>query len=240
MIVVYLIENLCLGIEVSKGLLFQSILFGKTIIKNGWYLQVIFLFYLCFYIIFKLFRSTKVQIFAMTLFTVLFCVLCRIFGLSTTWYESTFAFVFGMIWRVTKKEIDVVLQKTKAKVLIISCSFILLCFTILLPVVMRLGILDTAVKMLSAEMFIVFVLSIINVVPIYNTVTHYLGKLFTEIYVSQGLFLTLYHSDLIYIEISYLYILLVVISTIVFSILLHPIFKWINATVGGKKHGFKS
>lgn len=66
---------------------------------------------------------------------------------------------------------------------------------------------------------------LIRKINIQNAVTRFLGAISLEIYVLQGVFLTLFHSSIVVIENSYLYIAVVSATTILSAFLIHPLFQ---------------
>ena len=80
------------SIELSTVL--QSFLFGKTIVGNGWYLQVQILLYIFFFISFLNNNEKKSKIILVFL-CFAYIVAAKVFGMSETWYVSIPAFVAG-------------------------------------------------------------------------------------------------------------------------------------------------
>lgn len=91
---------------VQWWLLLKSFLFGfgKTVVGNGWYFQVILIFYLAFWLIFTVFHSERDRWIGMTAFTLAYiavCVAAGIFWLEdqpNTVYEAVPCFLLGMLW----------------------------------------------------------------------------------------------------------------------------------------------
>ena len=100
LIVLYALYDKLIGNSLTATTsLVKSLLFGGTIVPFGWYLQVTFLLYLLFYFIYKFFKSTTAQVLILTLCLILYSVISHFCGLATTWYESVFCVVLGMIFR---------------------------------------------------------------------------------------------------------------------------------------------
>lgn len=78
-------------------------------------------------------------------------------------------------------------------------------------------------KMVSSVCFAVFVATATHLIHVENRITRWLGKYSTEIYLVQGLFLTLFHSEMINLANPYLYVLLVTVSVLIAAVALHPI-----------------
>ncbi len=76
--------------------IFQSLLYGKTIVAKGWYFQTQLLIYAFFYVAIR-FCPKKIHIWLL-FELVVFCVCNYMLGMESTWYESVFAFWEGTIW----------------------------------------------------------------------------------------------------------------------------------------------
>lgn len=218
LIIIYWIWGLILSQKHDAISCFQSFLFGKTIISNGWYIQAIILIYVIFYLSMRCNKNIYISIFTGI---VGYIALCLLLKLSSVWYECIFAFVAGVLYTncsKIKKEYSALYQ------IGVVAGIFILSF-----ILGNAGILNTlfriVFKMISAICFPVLVVLLKNLTPWELKIFSKLSKISFEIYVSQGLFLSLYHSSLIYILNDYLYIFLVTISTIIFSIGLHILFK---------------
>lgn len=86
-------------------------------------------------------------------------------------------------------------------------------------------------KMISAVLFPMAVAGAVRYIPVENRMTRWLGKYSAEIYVVQGLFLGLFHSQLLMIENPYLYVIAAGITTLAAAVLLHPVVQRIYAAV---------
>lgn len=92
---------------------------GRTIIYNGWFVNVIIFLYLCFYLSFKFFNNKVLSIVLNTIF--IFCFICFAIklGYGFWWYNSTLAFIIGLIWAKNQEKIDKILEKHYFVVLIL-------------------------------------------------------------------------------------------------------------------------
>ena len=233
-IILYSVEKLILKENMNITTLIKSFFFGGTIVGNGWYLQASLILYLLYYFSFKVIIKDNLKYIACSLFLIVYCILCNLFNLSTTWYESIVTFILGLTFPLIKNIFDKLTDSTMKKLLVVLIEFLLFAFLILCGGADVPTYATILIKMISAIIFVVLVLSIMKVVNIEHTITKFLGDISMEIYVFQGLFLSLYHSQNIYISNPYVYIILVVFSTIAFSILIHPFCNNIYKFCGNK------
>ena len=228
LVLLYQIFGLLIGDSFDWMRLIGSLTFGETIIANGWYLQVQLVLYILFFLVFGCVKDSAFkQIFTLGAVCILFIAVLIALGFSSTWYECIPSFLLGIVWYLHKKNIDKILGNNKRWFVLLSISFILFIALVLGGKLITLTYINIFLKTLSALTFAVFAMILIFNIPIKFSVANFLGKYSLEIYVMQGLFITLFHSGLVYIDNPYLYILLVSIFVIVFAITLNPIIKFI-------------
>lgn len=218
---IYLIVKLLLDIPISKYIIIKSFFFGGTIIEKGWYLQTILLFYIFFYAVYSTIKKSKNKIVAIFILICLYIIICKVLKLSSIWYEGVFAWVLGIVFSqyIFKFE-KIILHNVKC------FAFLLIVFliTMISQIVVKNTNIVLLIKMISTVVFSLLMVNIVSFVKINYSVTRFLGGLFTEIYVTQGIFLMLFHSNIFYINNALWYILSVTICTILFSFLIHPVF----------------
>lgn len=88
---------------------------------------------------------------------------------------------------------------------------------------------------LVALVFGVLVMIFLMKIPVNGGVTRWLGRYYFEIYVMQGVSLLLFHSDLLYIDNKWLYVLVCILTTLLFAVFIHPVFHFISNMIKGKK-----
>lgn len=218
LVVIYSLFRVLIGQSVSLDYIVKSLTFGGTMIANGWYVQVQLLYYIMFYLVFRN-RKTKSWLPLMLFLHCVYVVACIAFGLSSLYYERTLIFVFGMIWAEKRIIIDEWAEKGGYILWGTMCvlfvgSYVLSCIT--LPVLFR-G--------LSYFFLIPTVMLLIRKINIRNAITKFFGSISLEIYVLQGVFLTLFHSNIVTIENPYLYIAVVSATTILSAFLIRPLFR---------------
>ncbi len=231
-ILIYLSRDLIVGNDIHFLEVLQSFLIGDTIVDNGWYLQVQMLFYILFYLTYR-FGKTKKNIFLIVL-VIIYCILGYFFDMATTWYEASLCFPLGAIYSAAKEKI----KKTfilRNLWFFVSIGILSLTFVIallfgnknILPEELRI-----IVKMISSILFSLLFALFFSKFNINFFFTRFLGKYSLEIYLTQGIFLSLFVEQ-IPIKNDWLYMLATAFSTIIFSIIVHPIFNFITK-IGNK------
>ncbi len=214
LIAIYLVFWKIIGKTLSTKQIILSFFFGHTVIKYGWYLQATLLLYFLFYIAFK--AKTKLgKISIFTIGYIVYFVLCHINNCWDMWYISVLAFSVGVIYANIKFNF-------KHKIILLLVVFLILY--IFANFNLTNSTTTIILKMASSVVFPVLIISIFELLDFEFKALNKVSKISLEIYVLQGLFLTLFHSSLIYIKNEILYVFLAVISIIIFSILLNKLF----------------
>ena len=206
--------------------IWQSFLIGRTIVGNGWYLQVQILLYLLFFFSFYKSKSTIRSIITVSCLCVLYMVLAKCFGLSERWFISVPAFVVGIIIALPKFNSALNIKK----LYLWFVGFGLLVLTLGLYLIGKL----LSVKWLSFLFVciaaIMFALSIIILEKLINTdfgFIRFFGKISLEFYLCQGLVMTFFHSSFINIKNNIIYVIVCFIITLIISKLFHIVTKYI-------------
>lgn len=230
LIILYAIWRLVLHCSVSPMEVLQSLLFGKTIVPLGWYFQVIFVVYLLLWLVFTVAKRDLECISVTGIALVIYCIICNKCGLASTWYESIFCVLLGMIWAAYKDMIDRALNKRKWGAFWVGG----LLFSVFLVGTKISPLFNIEIKMISAVFFSAFVTFATYVFPstIYNNIViRILGKYSLEIYACQGIFLMLRKDGIIYIDNPYIFIVIVIVGTGIMSIIMKPLYVQINKKV---------
>lgn len=237
-IFIYLLRDLIVYRSVDLKLFLLSFAIGNTIVDNGWYLQVQLLLYIIFFVIFWLVKRWKIATVAFA--TLAYCVICVFAGLSSTWYEAVFCFTLGMVVSYYKPQIELFLtKKLRSIIVLLACVavFVVALFLgnkrTILPNEIRI-----VVKILSSLLFVPCVAISVSLVNINNVATRFLGKISLEIYVMQGIALKFFY-DTLEIENDWLYILAVVVTTLLISLVTYPLFNVVNS-IGKKRERRKN
>lgn len=195
---------------VQWWLLLKSFLFGfgKTVVGNGWYFQVILIFFLAFRLVFTVFRSERGRWIGMTAFTLAYiavCVAAGIFWLEdqpNTVYEAVPCFLLGMLWSSVRPKLLEKYDQTY-KVLIagvVALALFALCTGarfLLRRAGHDRGVMDLGLKVVAAPFFCAGVICLLRVIPISCKPLHWLGSISLEIYALQGIFFMLFDAPVI-------------------------------------------
>ena len=161
-----------------------SLLWGGTIVTNGWFLQVLVLLYLLFFFSFR-FSGNKGGI-CVLMGCIAYVLIARVLHMSSTWYESVLAFPVGVL---VAKEVNKISFISRWTLLLasISCSFVfVLCFVF--GNGPFLGNEKVILKMISAALFPLLTLSFASFFHFErNRIVKWLQSHYLEIYLLQGL-----------------------------------------------------
>lgn len=208
----------------------QSFLFGKTVVPYGWYFQAITVFYLIFYLA-RRFLNKKNQIFGIAFGLCLYALFCFSWKLTTTWYETSFTFLTGVVLAEYEEKVKCISLKQIIK----RCIqlFILTVITIILGTNKSLGYVAILLKMNSAVFFclIVYYAAIVCFKFENNIVMSSFRKLGTvslEVYALQGFVILFVLSPLVDSQNPVLIFSLGIGLVICCAIIVHPVFERIR------------
>lgn len=231
LIALYTCLSLIIGKEVKSSLLLQSVFWGNTIIANGWYLQVILVLYVLYYLVYGVLKTEKMNDpnFHITMLVVLivYAWINIFLGKSIMRYQSIFAFWLGLIWSDYKNWLDKILNKYWGVSVIIG----FIAFSILFVA----GLKNRYFTILAALSFVILTIILFMRIPVNFSVTRWLGKYYFEIYVMQGVGMLLFHSNLIYVENKWIYVIICTFTTLILAVIIHPLFDFIGRFVKGKQ-----
>ncbi len=227
LIIIYTLFNLLVEGKVDYKQVVMSFFFGNTIIQYGWYIQMIIVFYLIYYLVFKK-QTVKRGIIRLAYSLLIYCLVCVTLKLSNTWYETSFSFLLGAIWAHKKQAIDNKMSERKNYIfsLIVgcvgfSCSFIFGNANIL-PNSVKI-----IVKMISSVLFVILVLLVVMKIKIDYKPMVYAGNFYFEIYFLQGIFLILF-NEIFLIENIVLRYVVCISSICITAVLINPVVKWMT------------
>lgn len=206
----------------------QSFLLGKTVVSNGWYLQVILLFYLIFYASYRWFKHPLIIV---SISSFVFILLCMAFGLSTTWYESILCFDLGFYIYNYREQLSNIYHSKKKIFIVVSVTWVLFiaCFILGTRGIIESYNVKIVFKMISALLFAIGVLFVSNLIPLKGNVTSWLAKYYLEIYFLQGIVFLLCNNRYWHIANPYVYFVVALIGVFTLSKFAHPI---INKILG--------
>lgn len=232
LIVLYSIFQIAIGYKLSVIQIVQSFFIGGTVVKYGWYIQLILLFYVLYLLAFNK-SSIYKGIIKISGLIILFCIICAILKMHQTWYESSLAFILGAVWARNKAKFDLLFNNIKNYIAGIVSVFITfsICFVLgnagILPLIIKIP-----VKMVSSVLFVLLVLLVTMKIRINFKPTEFLGNYFFEIYIFQGFIIVLF-SEVLVINNILIYYLVCITCSILVAMIMHPVINWINQKVKG-------
>ncbi len=231
----YAIKKILTGEITNINYVFKSFLSFNPIASNSWYMVVLIIYYLFFYMAFKIFKSSNLKaIIAIFILQLAFAVTIIIFNAPDIWHISGFAFSIGMFWVYKKDLLDKFINKhIFLNVFIIGFLF---AFFSLLPVVIeKFGIVIPYLRIISRYIstvcFAILVILICKKFKFNYRLWSKLGKISLEIYLIHGMIYEVLRSEFIYIKSDFLWCVLTVIISITISIPLDKFFKYIKNIV---------
>ena len=122
LVFLYSIFSVMIGKNLSVKLIFQSMTFGKTIVRNGWYIQTIIIFYILIFFVLTTCKNKRQKLCLLNISTIVYWVICALCKLPATVYECSFCIPFGMYaYYYIEPKLDMSPQKQK-KCLFLSTS----------------------------------------------------------------------------------------------------------------------
>ncbi len=232
LIVLYSLFKRIIGYDISLKLIIQSFFFGKTVVQFGWYIQMIMLFYAVFYFCFRR-NNVKSGIIKLGISMLLFSLTCAMIELPSTWYESSFSFVFGAVWAWKKEEIDSKMEKFSKYVytfLMVSVVF-LVSFVLgnagILPIQLKIPF-----KMISSVCFMACIILAVMKIRVNYKPIEFAGNYYFEIYILQG-FIIIFLNDVFIINNVLLRYFLCIGLVFVSAIFVKPAINFINKKCKG-------
>lgn len=211
---------------------------GNSIVMYSWYIIVVILFYLEFYIVSKIFKCKAVPVIVSTfIFCLIWCIICSsIFNFAAWWYDTCFVLPVGMIFAKYNKSLCILLKKHY----VISLLMVFVGFNMFhyawnsglsegityhfVPNANTyvVDIIWVVFYELSAIMSSLLIFILCLKIRLDNKILDILGKNSLEIYMYQGIFVSIYST--VFNEQNELLIgILVVVFTVLFAILMNKI-----------------
>ncbi len=222
-----------MGTTFSFGDIFTSIYHGNPIVDNSWYIISIMIFYIFYYILMVIFkRKYLLMIIGSILLNYLYIRLCIYLDFGQYWYCCNHLFTLGLIIATYEKQIISIIKRIYIIILPVMCILFHIVFSKLSffiihwwePITKNYKLF---LLMSSSLLFVIIIFLLLLKLKVGNKITEFLGKMSLELYLIQGLFITLFRSDKIMIENNYLYIIYTLIGTIITAYILNLIDKFI-------------
>lgn len=213
-----------LGFGYSLKTVLQGFVNGFPIVANAWYIHCLLAFYLSFALGQRLFSG---RFGAKLLWHLGFAVgwvwLCRWLKYPPHWYNAVIAFPMGIFWAEYERKIRGFLEKRYfASLAVCAAAF--------------LGVLAAALWTADEEivvtlfwlamgLFVVVVYLVLMKLTVKNPLLLRLGEISFEIYGIHGFFLSVYRSNLCFLEGDLLWGGAVLLSSVAAGGMLHGIFR---------------
>lgn len=204
-----------------------EILRGYPIASYSWYVITILLFYPAFWLMMVFCKNRdRTMVAAGGVWYVFYALCLRKAGLPAWWYNTAYVLILGMAWAVWEKELTSFLKKHPW---IVGAAWIAFGIVWFLPDALR-AMLPGGARVLAASILFTAAVVLLGAkVKLGNRVTEFLGRISFEIYLTQGFFITLYRSDVMFVKHSFVFALLVTGSTLLSAYVLHTVFAGIFA-----------
>ena len=191
---IYIIYSIFNKQTLTINYFFDLFVRGRTVIYNGWFVDVIILLYVFFYISFKSFKDRKIAIVCNFILIVAYIILAIILKYDFWWYNSILPFVLGLIWAENKKYIDEILNE--------YYFIILVCITGLLFIshqysfiLKKLHLVNNYSYAIASNtdnvIFTFFFILIARKIDFSNKYLLFLGKISFELYMIHGLVMSI-------------------------------------------------
>lgn len=210
--------------------LIQSCFFGNTVISFGWYLQSIVLIYLLFYIAaswtirFCTSSMEKPLLISVGIGLLLYIGLCLVLELDATWYETVLSFEAGIAILCYRTQVDNWLS-TEVRTVVSFLLFVGLfsCCFVLGSGPFLVGTLKILLKMFSSVLFCLCCLTAMRCFSLVNPVTSFLGGIYLEIYIIQGVIYLLLRNKYWSLNSSIYFFIIAITLVIVGAKLIKPL-----------------
>lgn len=205
---------------------------GRTLIYNGWFVDVIILLYLFFYISFKVSNDKKISIICNFILIVTYIIFSIILNYDFWWYNSTLPFVVGLVWGKYKADIDDLLNNNYFMLLMILTGLLFIShhYDFLLE---RMDLVNKYSLALVANVdnviFTIFFILITKKIDFSNKYLLFLGKISFELYMIHGLVMSIFGKYFVTSRLNdVIFSILVLIISIILAWLINTIIKEIS------------
>lgn len=212
-------------------MILKNLRMGDPIVPNSWYILCILIFYVAFYILMLICKNHKgYMIIGATVWYIIYIAFCINIGYTKHWYNTTHCLIIGMLWASYENGIIAFLKKHYAISLIcVTIPFVaafagksLINHNLLFISEIQLKCILEAI---SSACFVILLVMCLLKFRVQNKILSYLGSISLEIYLMHGVLIMLWHDKLdLAAKNEFLYVLLVVVSTIAISAVLHILF----------------
>ena len=197
-----------------------SLVNGRPVAANSWYVIACIWLYLLFYVAGRLMKRRYWGIVGLSAaFCVAWIVACQALGYGIYWYMSNFGFVLGMIWALKEERWTPALKKWYWLALPAVTAAFLPTFwlTYHSDHMLSFGIV-------SSSLFVALVLLLLSKVKMQSAFMAWLGTISFEVYMIHGLFIALFRGTTLYVENEVLWVGLVLVCSVAAAVVLHKVF----------------
>ena len=223
LIIIYAAKDyICTGTFRLK-LILQSFLFGGTIIGGGWYLQMQLLLYILWFLVYRTSISNALKRKVVLICILTLCVGMNVLDYAITWYGGILLFYLGILWAENKEKVKSLIDKWASWIICLFLSAAIFFSMYVFSRIFADSEIGVVAHIVSMVAFSVCITSFVCKISLNCNFTRFLGSISFEIYATQFLFLDIFRRSQIYNSNIGGYILCVVVSTVITSLLLHPI-----------------
>ncbi|WP_311808376.1 acyltransferase family protein [Enterococcus dongliensis] len=188
MIIYYIYDNFTGEMRIEVAL--SSLLNGSPIVSNGWFVIMIIYLYISFYISAYLTkRNTLILVLLLLLSSFLVIYLADYLDYGEWWTNAVFCFPLGIIWSSQERRVTNFLFKNY-RISGITLAVLFSCFFYLDEIFNR-----PVFRMVSVIFFVSFIVITSYKFTFHNPIFYLIKSFSFELYLYQGLFIRLCHSD---------------------------------------------
>lgn len=207
-----------------------AIIDGEPIALYSWYIICIINFYIIYWLLMVICQKKYFcMILGGIIWYFLYAIFCSKMGYGIWYYNASQLLIVGMFWATYERKILKILKNNYIIIapIIFAAFIVLFLFNENISSIIGMTYTSLILTLFTAILFVLSVLLISLKVKIGNKIFSFLGEISFEIYMSQGLFIKILRSNLIYIKNDFLWCLAVLSGTIIFSYFLHKMFQFI-------------
>ena len=189
--IIYLIYRIGVNKEsINFNYFIKLFTVGKTVIYNGWFIDVIILIYILFYLSFKFVENKRVAIIINSIFIIIYIIVAIKLHYSFWWYNSILTFILGLAWAKNKNKIDEVIDNNLF-ITLVGATFFMFVFHNYDIVLIKLGLTSSYMYALAANMdnliFTLYFTLLVKNINFENKYLLALGGISFELYMIHGL-----------------------------------------------------
>jgi len=196
----FMVTNIFIGITsifiLNERYSVNDILLTSIFLKNitsgqvFWYINATILFYIVFYLTLKFSKTIKKAIIIMFIYSIIYIFLCRIEEMGIYWYNTAFAFPFGVLFAYKREDILYKIKIYYNKLLIICLIGFVIFFLISFKESKSIFIFDA----ISSTLFIFLVMLLNYKLNIKSKLLDFIGSISFEIYLMHQFIIDIFYD----------------------------------------------